>query len=245
MRLSVVIPCYNEESRINPTLQRVESFLLSKRYGAEIVAVDDGSSDGTLAALERFRAGRRVPVQVVSYQPNKGKANAVREGVLAARGEVILFTDADLSTPIEEIESFLPILEGGEADIVIGSRNLPSSQVTRPKGREMMSKGFNLLVRMMLLPGIRDTQCGFKCFARAAALAVFEKEVRSGLAFDVEILYIARRLGYRIVEVPVRWDYASGSKVQPVRDSARMLAAVLQLRAKALLGRYRPRPRAG
>ena len=237
MHLSVVIPCFNEERRIAPTLRSVEKFLLTKDCRAEIIAVDDGSQDGTLDALEEFRHAANVPFRLVSYPANKGKAYAVREGVLASAGEFILFTDADLSTPIQEIDQFLHILERGEADVVIGSRNLPTSQVQRPRQREVMSKAFNLLVRALLLPGIMDTQCGFKCFRRATALAVFENVPTSGLAFDVEILCIARRLGYRIAEMPVRWDYSSGSKVHPLRDSARMFVALLRLRFTSLLGK--------
>lgn len=238
MHLSIVIPCFNEEFRITPTLGEVEEFLLSKKYQSEIIAVDDGSQDGTLPALEQFRKAAKLPIQILSYHPNKGKGRAVREGVLAAGGEFILFTDADLSTPIQEIDHFLEILEQSQADVVIGSRNLPQSQVRRPKQREVLSKAFNLLVQALLLPGIRDTQCGFKCFRRAAALAIFGEGPASGLVFDVEVLYIARRLGHGIVEVPVRWDYSPGSKVRPLRDSARMLAALLRLRLKALLGKY-------
>lgn len=239
MHLSIVIPCFNEEFRITPTLSKVEEFLLSKKYQSEIIAVDDGSQDGTLHALEQFRKATKLPIRILSYHPNKGKGHAVKEGVLAARGEFILFMDADLSTPIQEIDHFLQILEQSEADVVIGSRNLPQSQVRRPKQREVLSKAFNLLVQALLLPGIRDTQCGFKCFRRAAALAIFGKGPASGLVFDVEVLYVARRLGHGIVEAPVRWDYSAGSKVHPLRDSARMLAALLGLRLNALLGKYK------
>jgi dolichyl-phosphate beta-glucosyltransferase len=237
LHLSVVIPCYNEESRITSSsaLLKVERFLLGKEYEAEIVAVDDGSEDGTLRLLEDFRGKTKVPFRIVSYHPNKGKAHAVREGVLCAGGDFILFTDVDLSAPIEEVDGFLPILERGEADVVIGSRNLPESRVTRPMGREVLSRGFNLLVRALILPGIRDSQCGFKCFRRSAAHAIFAKEPTSGLAFDVEILHSARRLGYRIVEKPVEWEYSRGSKMHPMRDSARMFAALVRLRVRSLL----------
>jgi dolichyl-phosphate beta-glucosyltransferase len=241
LRLSVIIPCFNEEKRITPTLNQVEAFFLSKGYPVEIIAVDDGSQDGTLKALEEFSRRATLPVKIISYQPNQGKGHAVRQGVLAAQGDFILFTDADLSTPLEEIDGFFSVFERDEAEVVIGSRNLPQSQVQRPKGREIMSKGFNFLVRALVLPGIKDTQCGFKCFSRAAALAIFAKAPTSGLAFDVEVLYIALRLGYRIVEVPVRWNYFTGSKVHPLRDSLRMFAALLRLRLDSLLGKYRDR----
>lgn len=238
MHLSVVIPCFNEESRITPTLVALERFFLGKQYAAEIIAVDDGSQDGTLRALEKFRQGAKVPLRIISYHPNRGKGHAVTQGVLASQGEFILFTDADLSTPVEEIDNFLQILGQEQADVVIGSRNLPDSQVRRPRQREVLSKAFNLLVRTLILPGIRDTQCGFKCFHRAAALAIFAKAPAAGLAFDVEVLYIARRLGYRILEMPVRWNYSPGSKVRPLSDSARMFAALLRLRLSTLLGKY-------
>jgi dolichyl-phosphate beta-glucosyltransferase len=229
-RLSVVIPASNEERRIGPTLERVAAYLKSRPFGSEVIVVDDGSTDATAARAEE--ALRGFPrSRVLGRAENRGKGFSVREGVLAAEGDFILFLDADLSTPIEEIEKFWPVIRAGH-DIVIGSRALPGSdvQVRQNRIRQLMGKTFNLFVRLFLIRGIPDTQCGFKLFGREAARAVFARLETRGFAFDVEALLLARRLGFRVAQVPVVWRNSPPSKVRLVGSSARMLAELWSIR---------------
>lgn len=241
MHLSVVIPCFNEESRIGKTLAQIDEFLASKPYSSEIIPVNDGSCDSTERVIAQQQDNCRVPLRLMSYSPNKGKGHAVRRGIMHAEGEFILFTDADLSTPISELDEFLEFLEAGEADIVIGSRGLPESdiQVHQPKYRELMGKTFNLLVRCLAVPSIKDTQCGFKCFRREVAKKLFCIQKIDGFAFDVEVLVLARQFGYRVIEKPVRWINSPSSRVHPIRDSSRMLWELLRIRINQLRGVYR------
>jgi len=247
--LSVIVPAYNEEARLPTTLATIGAFLESRPYPAELIVIDDGSSDATLSrALERrpYSGAYRV-----LSQPHQGKAAAVRLGVLQARGQNILFTDADLSTPIEAVDALLAEIERG-ADIAIGSREGASARrIGEPFYRHLMGRAFNRVVQLVAVPGIDDTQCGFKLFTRRAARVIFP-ELRlhqSGhrlrgpkvSAFDVEILYLARRHGMKIAEVPVIWKHVPGSKVRPALDSVRMLLDVLQVRVNALLGKYNGR----
>jgi dolichyl-phosphate beta-glucosyltransferase len=238
-RLSVVIPAYNEEARIGPTLERILVYLKSQPYAFEVIVVDDGSTDATreraAEALRGFPQGR-----VLERAENKGKGYSVREGILAAEGSHILFSDADLSTPIEELEKLWPWIERG-ADIVIGSRALPESdiQVRQNRGRQLMGKTFNLCVRLFLMKGIPDTQCGFKLFRREAGRAVFERLETEGFSFDVEALLVARRMGFRIVQVGIVWRNCAPSKVRLIGSSVRMLAELraIRRRLKKLSGR--------
>lgn len=230
--LSIVVPAFDEEDRIGRTVGHLVDDLRSRPWPAEILVVDDGSTDRTRAraeeALRGFPDGR-----VLGEAENRGKGYAVRQGVLAARGAFILFTDADLSTPVEELEKFWPVLGAG-ADIVIGSRALAGSdiQVGQARVRQGMGKLFNLWVRIFLLKGIPDTQCGFKLFRREAARAVFEPLETRGFAFDVEVLLRARRLGFRVGQVPVVWRNSSPSKVRLVRSSVQMLAELRRIRRR-------------
>ncbi|MBM3294859.1 MAG: glycosyltransferase family 2 protein [Candidatus Aminicenantes bacterium] len=227
--LGVVIPAFNEEARIGPTLERLAAYLRARPWTAEILVVDDGSTDATRARAEE--ALRDVPrSRVLGRAENRGKGFSVREGVLASEGAHILFTDADLSTPIEELEKFWPPIQAGR-DIVIGSRALPGSdiRVRQTRLRRGMGKVFNLLVRLFLLRGIPDTQCGFKLFRREAARAVFAPLATTGFAFDVEVLLRARRMGLRIAQVPVVWRNSPPSKVRLIGSSARMLAELLMI----------------
>jgi dolichyl-phosphate beta-glucosyltransferase len=226
--LSVVVPAYDEEERIGPSLAAIGSYLGSKPFSSEVIVVDDGSGDRT---AEVAAAARGIPSRVIRLERNRGKGRAVREGVLAAAGEVILFSDADLSTPITELDKFLPRLERGD-DVVIGSRALADSviEVRQSRPRETMGKAFNLLVRILVLRGFRDTQCGFKAFRRAAAMDLFSRLRTTGFAFDVEILMLARRLGCRVAEVPVVWRNSPSSRVRLVRSSWRMLRELLKIR---------------
>jgi len=229
--LSIVVPAYNEEGRIGATLDAVIAYMDARGGGSwELLVVDDGSSDGT-GDVVREHAGKRAEVALVRYDPNAGKGRAVRMGMLRARGERVLFSDADLATPIEELEHLMAALDGG-ADIAIGSRDVPGAQLERRQSaiREAGGKLFNRFVQALAVPGIHDTQCGFKLFTRASAQAVFRLCQVDNFSFDVEALYLARRLGLAIVETPVRWRHQEGSKVRFVRDAVRMLATLRRIR---------------
>ena len=236
--LSVVIPAFNEAERIGPTLAAVRAHLESKSVPAEIIVVDDGSRDGTAARAEAALSGFAA-ARIIRLPRNQGKGAAVKAGVLEARGDLVLFSDADLSTPISELEKFLPVIEGG-ADVVIGSRALPGSdiQVRQRALREGMGKFFNRLVRLLVLTGIPDTQCGFKLFRREAARAAFEEARIRGFGFDVEILALCARRGYRIKQVPVAWRNSPPSRVRLVRSSLGMISELVRIRRR--LGRVRP-----
>jgi dolichyl-phosphate beta-glucosyltransferase len=227
--LSVVLPAYEEGRRLPPTLRRVLDWLAGSGLRAEVIVVDDGSRDDTAAQVEAIPAGP-VPLRLIRHERNRGKGAAVRTGMLAAEGRVVLFSDADLSTPIEEVTALMRALE--DAEVAIGSRAVDRSlvEVHQPMTREMMGRTFNLLVQAVVLPGLRDTQCGFKAFRREAARAVFGPARREGFDFDVEVLYRARRAGMRIVEVPVRWRNSPDTRVSAVGDSMRMLGGIFKIR---------------
>jgi dolichyl-phosphate beta-glucosyltransferase len=236
--LSVIIPAYNEEERIGSTLERVAAYMKVHVRELEIVVVDDGSTDGTRELLQKMSTG--IPgLRVIHITRNRGKGHAVRTGMLAARGRLRLLSDADLSTPIEEVERLLPWLDEG-AHVVIGSRGLRSSEIEvhQPWHRESMGKTFNLLVRLLGLSRFRDTQCGFKVFRAETAEEVFSRSLMEGFSFDVEVLFLAERLGYRVREVPVRWRHVPASRVRVVRDSLGMLLDLVVIRMRWFLGRY-------
>jgi dolichyl-phosphate beta-glucosyltransferase len=246
-RLSVVIPAFNEEARLVGTLARVLDYLHGRREPFEVIVVDDGSSDDTAGAARRAAAAAGGAVRVVANVRNRGKGFSVRRGVEESRGEFILFSDADLSTPIEDVERlFAALLEGG-CDIAIGSRAMKGSDVRvhQPWYREAMGKTFNKLVRLLVLRGFRDTQCGFKLFRAPAARDIFRLQRVERFSFDVEALYLARRRGYRVAEVPVTWYNSPSSRVSIVRDSARMFLDVLRIRLNGLRGGYGPAAPAG
>jgi dolichyl-phosphate beta-glucosyltransferase len=234
--LSVVIPAYNEEARLGPTVERVVAYLEARGVPWEIVIADDGSKDRTRqVAVEASSGSPRV--RVLALTPNRGKGAAVRAGMTAARGDRILFSDADLATPIEELDKLMAQLDGG-ADIAIASRALPGADigVRQHPLREMMGRTFNVLVRTLVMGGIRDTQCGFKLFTRAAAHDLFGRATVDGFAFDVEVLWLARGR-YRVEEVPVVWRHVEESKVSPGVDAARMFADLVRLRWRHALRR--------
>lgn len=229
--LSVVIPAYNEERRVASTIHALDRYLAG-RYRAELLLVNDGSRDGTLRVARALQL--QVPsLRVISFPQNHGKGFAVRAGVLEAAYEAVLFTDADLSTPIEEIERFWPSYDRG-ASVVIASRHHPGSKgrVQQRPARRLMGKVFNFLMSIAGLRGIRDTQCGFKLFRRDVAVDLFSRLQTPGFAFDVEILMRARARRKRVDEIPVRWIEAAGSHVRPFRDSIRMLRDVVRLRGR-------------
>lgn len=235
--LSVVVPAYNEEARLAPSLIRMLAFFDAQSYPYEMLVVDDGSSDGTADVVTDL-AAVHLQLRLLTYQPNKGKGHAVRYGMLRAVGERVLFCDADLATPIEEVDKLIAALDLG-ADIAIGSRDVPGSQLIKRQSiiRELGGRLINKWVQLFAVPGIHDTQCGFKLFTRAAAQSVFRVCRLDNFAFDVEVLYIAiKRFGLKVVEVPIRWAHQEGSKVRPLRDGWRMITSVLKIR----FTRYEP-----
>lgn len=231
--LSIVVPAYNEAERLGPSLQRIVDFVLQRDLGGrtECIVVDDGSADATAAVAAHY-ALQHPWIRCLSYQPNRGKGYAVRMGMLAALGERRLFTDADLSTPIEDLDLLTARLDAG-ADVAIGSRALRESVLVRrqPVYREMMGRTFNLIIRSVGLSRFKDTQCGFKLFTARAAQDLFARARVDGFAFDVEILLLAQGL-YRVDEVAVRWEHRDESRVSLGLDSARMLFEVLTVRAR-------------
>jgi dolichyl-phosphate beta-glucosyltransferase len=238
--VSVVIPAYNEQARLGPTLEAVIRYLEAEKPDFEIVVVDDGSTDGT-ASVVRQLAGKEPRLRLVELGVNSGKGAAVRAGMLTAEGESILFSDADLATPIEELAKLERALTGG-ADIAIASRAADGAdiRVRQHPLRELMGRTFNLMVRLSGLQGLRDTQCGFKLFTREAARDLFGRSTVDGFAFDVEILVLARGR-YRVSEVPVVWRHVEESKVSPGTDAARMFLDLLRIRVRHARARLRSR----
>lgn len=247
MRLSLVIPAYNEARRLEETLTRCWSYLSAAGEPFELLLIDDGSTDGTAAVAKLFAQDH--PGTLVRSIPHAGKAAAVRAGLLAASGELVAFTDADLATPLENLDEFAQRARSG-ADIVIGSREgAGSRRIGEPGYRHLMGRVFNRMVQLLVLPGIEDTQCGFKLFRREAARAVLSRAIlyRDSAvvagprvtAFDVELLVIARVLKLRIDEMPVVWTYGEQSKVNPLRDTMYNARDILQVRLNKALGRYR------
>lgn len=212
--LSIVIPAYNESRRLSSSLERIFAYCDRRGEPFEVIVVDDGSTDGTAEAV-RARFGQRPALRVLSYAENRGKGYAVRHGLRNARGDLVLFTDADLSTPIEDLEK-LEAAIGEGADIAIGTRAHPESRIEQrqPLYRDRAGKLFNALVRLLLLPGMRDTQCGFKLFRRERILGLLDQMRIDRFAFDVELLYLARRAGLKIREVPVVWANEPDSRVR-------------------------------
>jgi dolichyl-phosphate beta-glucosyltransferase len=241
--LSIIIPAYNEERRLPPTLVRIADFLRHQPYSAEVLVVENGSTDNTSAAVEKFIAEQLrgdEPFEVRLLHSEKGKGNAVRHGVMAGRGDYLLITDSDLSVPIEETPHFLPpLLDLSRKGIAIASREVPGGvRHHEPGYRHLMGRVFNWLVRRLAVPGIHDTQCGFKCFGREAALLIFPLQRVDGWGFDVELLYIAQRHGLPIFEVPVNWYYREDSRVRPVLDTVTMVGELLKIRRNGREGVY-------
>ena len=228
--LSVIIPAYNEESTIAGTLREIDSYLRDNSISNEIIVVDDGSWDTTRHVLDRIKP--EIPnLKILHHDTNKGKGAAVRTGMLAARGKRILFTDADNSTPITELQNLSRALDEG-FDIAVASRAVPGAVriVHQPAYRELGGKLLNLCIRMFAVPGIYDTQCGFKLFTRDAAKTIFNMTFVNRFSFDVEVLYLARKLGYKVAELPVRWTHHPESKVRPFRDGIYMLIDIARMR---------------
>lgn len=238
--LSLIIPAYNEAERLPKTLPPVIEFLDAQPYAAELIIVNNNSRDNTRAIAQEFAATR--PYIQVLDEMNQGKGAAVHSGMLAATGDYLFMADADFSMPVEEIAKFLPPALG-DYDVAIGSREAPGAvRYNEPQYRHFMGRVFNFYVKVLAIPGFEDTQCGFKCFRREVARDILPSQTIDGWAFDVELLFIALRRGYRVVEVPVDWYYGESSRVNPIRDSFNMIREVLRIRWNGFTGRYdRPR----
>ena len=230
--LSIVVPAFNEELRLPRTIERIEEFMDARGEPYELILVDDGSADATRKVMDAA-ASAHPSVRVEVLPHNRGKGRALAVGVEAARGDEILLTDADLSTPIEELDKLRAALRSG-AGVAIASRAVRGSrvEVSQPFYRVVMGKGFNLIVQAVLLPGIWDTQCGFKLFRADVAHAVFEGLVTDGFGFDPEVLFRARRRGFKIAEVPVVWRNSAPTKVSAFRSSLDMLKHVIRIRLR-------------
>lgn len=237
--ISIVIAAYNEENRIKGSLYKIDRYLSDSSSDYEIIVVDDGSSDGTGPLVSEMSADIDN-LRLVRYETNMGKGYALRTGVLASRGDYVLLSDADLSTPVEEVSRLLQLLSHNRCDIAIGSRALAMSRIIRkqPWWRRGMGKIFNRIVRLVIMNDFRDTQCGFKLFNGEAAREIFSAARINRFAFDVEILALAMKKGYRIAEVPVRWKNAPGSKVNPVFDSIQMLFDLFRIRLSLGSAKY-------
>jgi dolichyl-phosphate beta-glucosyltransferase len=228
IQLSIVVPAFNEETRLAGSLEQIRGYCQRRHRRYEVVVADDGSTDGTAPMVRRLMEGW-AELRLVTNSVNRGKGYATRRGVLSARGDWILCSDADLSTPIEQLE--LLLRAGQEHEVVIGSRSIAGARITvhQPFHRELMGRVFNWTVRLLVVPGHADTQCGFKLYRREAARRIFEQLTIEGFAFDVEALYLAHRLGYRVAEVPVVWLNDERSKVRVLSDPPRMFMDVLRI----------------
>ena len=236
--LSIIIPSYNEEARLPGTLQRIAEYLPTLKLRTEVLVVDDGSTDRTAAVAESFH-GKLTRLRVLSNGTNRGKGYSVRHGMLEAQGDMVLFTDADLSAPIEEAEKLLRPLNNGY-DVAIGSRAMDRSLISTRQSifRETAGIIFNKIVRMVLRLPFVDTQCGFKAFRRERSRIIFEQQRIEGFGFDPELLYLARHYGLRAIEIPVRWGHSEATKVNMLGDSLKMFGDIFTIRWNAMSGRY-------
>ena len=238
--LSIIIPAYNEENRLPGTLEQVYRFLEKQSFPYEVIVVENGSVDRTYAIAREF-AERHESFHAIQNEA-RGKGRAIQRGVQEARGEYLFMCDADLSMPIEEVGKFIPP-QMPDVDVAIASREAPGSvRIDEPQYRHITGRVFNTMIRWLVLPGLQDTQCGFKCVRAGVARDIFPYQTLTGWAFDVELLYIARRRGYRIIEIPIHWYFNADSKISVVRDSLRMFLDLLRIRRNARLGLYDRKP---
>ncbi len=237
-QISIVIPAYNESARIEHALERVLTCVEERGWDAEVLVVDDGSTDNTAAIVQRWQT-RYPHLQLFENPGNRGKGYSVRNGLLQATGEVVMFTDADLSAPIEEAELLFAAIEAG-ADVAIGSRWLDKQRQTRhqPLYRRFFGRCYNALTRFVMGLPYKDTQCGFKAFRRGAAKCIFPLQTIERWGFDPEILFIARKLDFNVVEVPVTWGHDERSRISYLRDGSQMLKEMFEIRSNSLRGRY-------
>lgn len=245
--LTIVIPAYNEERRLPPTLRKVAAFLRAQEYTSEVLVVENGSTDNTSRVTVAFIEQEMQPddpFRVHLLHSSPGKGAAVRQGMLHGEGEYLFICDADLAMPIEEIAKFLPpTLKRGSFDIAIASREAPGAvRIDEPAYRHIMGRVFNFLVRVLAVPGIQDTQCGFKMFTSEAVQATFPLQHLDGWSFDVEVLYIARLHHLRLVEIPIRWYYQTDSRVRPIQDTINMVRELLRIRRNGSNGLYARQP---
>lgn len=234
--LSIVIPAYNEGKRIGRSLEKIFSYLSGKNFLAEVIVVDDGSSDDTLSILSNFKDPR---LTIITNKVNMGKGFSVKRGIEEAKGRFIIFSDADLSTPVEEADKFLLFLSN-QCDLAIGSRYITGADVKlkQPWYRQLMARMFNFFVQLIAIPGIRDSQCGFKGFKKECASAVFNYVDTCGYSFDVEVIYVAYKMGFKIKEIPVTWYDSPSSRINPLTDPLKMFFDVLKIRWKHRNGVY-------
>jgi dolichyl-phosphate beta-glucosyltransferase len=235
--LTIIIPAYNEELRLPPTLEKIAAYVHAANHTTEVIVVDDGSKDKTISVAESFK-GMIPSLRVVSNGQNRGKGYSVRHGMQEARGEVVLFTDADLSAPIDEVEKLLPAMKDHE--VAIGSRAVDRSLITVHESpfREFAGIIFNKIVRAILWLPFVDTQCGFKAFRREPCKIIFEQQTIERFGFDPELLYLARHHGLRSIEIPVVWGHSDATKVSMMRDSIQMFVDVFVIRWNSLTGKY-------
>ncbi|MDH3607105.1 MAG: glycosyltransferase family 2 protein [Acidimicrobiia bacterium] len=234
--ISVVVPCYNERGRIVPTVGAIASHVSDLGVPWELIIADDGSTDDT---VDRVRATGLTNLRVVPAPRNLGKGAAVRRGMMAARGAYLLFADADCSTPIQELDKLLAAVHDGRADVAIGSRAASGSEAeNRSAGRRIATAGLRLVAQRLLGTRVEDTQCGFKLFSSDAARRLFSRQTIDGFSFDLELLFLARQMEMRVVEVPVHWFDAPGSKVEPLKEARRFLRDVVRIRLNGLRGVY-------
>jgi dolichyl-phosphate beta-glucosyltransferase len=232
---SIVIPAHNEQNRLPGTLEKIFQFLRQQSFSSEVIVVENGSTDRTLEIAQQFA---RQQDTLAVLQSAKGKGAAVQRGMLAAKGDYRFMCDADLSMPVEEIVKFIPPkLEG--SDIAIASREASGAvRYNEPSYRHWGGRGINFIIQTLILPGLNDTQCGFKCFRGAVADDLFSRQTLHGWSFDIELLYIARRHGYRVVEVPIHWYHFSDSKVNALRDATQMIRDIFRIHTNARQGLY-------
>jgi len=235
---SIVIPAYNERDRITATLGRILAYAGQQGWNAEVIVVNDGSRDETAEIVRKFAAGNPM-VRLVQNPGNRGKGYSVRNGMLHATGAILLFSDADLASPIEEAEKLFAAIASG-ADVAIGSRWIKAELQThrQPIHRQVMGRTFNLLMRIFLGLSFKDTQCGFKAFKRNTAQVLFQFQKIERWGFDPELLYLARKFGLKVVEIPVAWAHQEGARINPVRDGLRMCIELLTVRWNAISGKY-------
>ena len=235
---SIIIPAYNEGARVGATLEKVLAYVAKQGWDAEIIAVDDGSRDNTVEIIRGY-AENNPHLRLLQNPGNRGKGYSVRNGMLHAQGELLLFSDADLSAPIEEADKLFGAIAGG-ADIAIGSRWLRRDLQTQrqPFYRQIFGRVFNLLLRITLGLTYKDTQCGFKAFTHDAARKIFPLQKIERWGFDPELLFLARKLKFKVAEVPVEWAHSEGTRISPLRDGTRMFVEMLKIRWNAMTGKY-------